>query len=299
MSTNTPFTKARLRNQRRTLMVAFIVTLVATSCGSDAKSAQTITSPPAVSAASSDGKDAQNADTTLAGAGISQPAGSAVQSKSAMRETVVAHVVGMARDAGLEMDEACVAEIVAKLNDSDLAALATFSGTPNGAEPTLSAEGTGLSDGLKSCVKNIDVLPTGPSGTEPATAEEDVCASVDVAVLSHLHTGLGAGSRERIIGLWGPGNACTFDGDAGSRVTVTVTRNADVNGWSDEATDGDGIGDGEFRRGIGQLAVIGVGYAGAAVGDQTLIEVTAFPVFDLTADALAQALSDIVDGYPY
>ncbi|MEO6126166.1 MAG: hypothetical protein ABIR32_20905 [Ilumatobacteraceae bacterium] len=296
MSTNTPFTKAGLRNQRRTLMVAFVVTIVATSCGSDAKSAQTVTSPPAVSAASSDGTDAQNPDTTLAGAVISQPA---VQSKSAMRETVVAHVVGLAQDAGLVMDEACVAEIVAKLNDSDLAALAAFSSTANGAHPTLSAEGTALSDGLKSCVKNTDVLPTGPLGTEPATAEEDVCASVDVAALSHLHTGLGAGSRGRIIGLWGQGNTCRFDGDAGSRVTVTVTRDADVNGWSDEATDGDGINDGELRRGIGQLAVIGVGYAGAAVGDQTLIEVTAFPGFDLTADALAQALGDIVDGYPY
>lgn len=274
-------TARRTGRVRATALVCALCTVVLSACGDDET-----TSAPTSASGLSDTADVPDTLTTTASSG------EAID--SAMQAAVVASVLSGALAGGIQLDEACVAGVVAQLNATDLAAIAASLENPGGEELTLSPEAEALTDDLGDCATDGDTLPL-----DPVEAIEDVCAHVDVDVLSQLHSGLGDGEAIGVSTMWGDASTCEFHGADDSRVTVYVTRNADVNAWSDEATDGDGLSDGELRRGIGQLAVVGVGYAGAVVGDTTLIEVSAFPAMELEADVLVQVLSDIVDGYPY
>lgn len=233
---------------------------------------------------------------TLAGPVTVQPMGtSGAPTGDAARGAVVAFVVGGALGAGITLDPECVAGVVAQLGDDDLAILAANLDNHDGPPPTLSPAGEALSDELEACVQQ---LATDTVAAVDRPAAEDVCAEVDVATLSPLDDTLGAGTPIQVAGPYGSGAACEFDGDGGVRVTVAVTRGADLDGWEEEITDGDGLGDGTLRRGIGQLAAVGVGFADATNGAD-LVEVSIFPAFDVADDVLVQVLTDVVGSIPF
>lgn len=297
MSSTTSSAVNRGRKARYAAAATLAIAFFLSSCGSEAP-ARSIPAAP-TSPSSTDQVPASvtdpSSDTTAAGPFTIAPIGRTGASLDDQRAVVVNSVLSSALGAGLTMDKGCVAGVVAKLSDADLALLAEALGRHDGSRPDLSAEGTDLADELNSCAQLNGDATESSSGSASA---EDVCAKVDSSKIAALNDSLGVGVNGAVIGPYGPGKACRFEGDAGSRVTVTLTRNAELAAWQTEITDGDGLGDGTLRRGIGQLAAIGVGYAGAFVGTD-LLEVTVFPGSDISDEVLVQALSNLVDAFPF
>lgn len=286
---------SRPPGRTRSLAVLVFAAMLA-ACGSDAN-VTSITPPTSVTSITATRQEPASAGTpsTLGGPVSVQPINtSGVPTGDAARIAVVGSVLSGALGAGITLDSACVADVVARLSDQDLALLAANLQNHSGPPPTLSSEGEALANELDACAQaSGDSLPAGDGATT-----ENICAGVDAAALAPLNGSLGAGTAGVVVGPYGTGNACEFTGDAGSRVTVTLTRGADLNSWEDEITDGDGLGDGSLQRGIGQLAAVGVGFADAVVGAD-LIEVSVFPTFDVPSANLVQALSDVVDAFPF
>ncbi len=108
---------------------------------------------------------------------------------------------------------------------------------------------------------------------------EDVCALFDPSALGTLIDGMGEGEPGALATTSGTGAVCEFSGEDISTVKVYVTRDADVDEWAAEATDGDGINEGTPEPGIGDQAFTRPGYIGASSGT-TIVELRVFPSFD-------------------
>lgn len=300
MTASRPFSSSRTHITARRLTAALLVAAAGSTlaaCGSDPSTiAGSVSGGTDTTTASSapDASEPGGTVSTLAGPVTVQTIGTTgAPTGDAARGAVVASVVGGALGAGITLDPACVAGVVAQLSDGDLAVLAANLDNHSTPPPTLSPAGEALADELEACAPAVANTIAAAGSTA-----EDVCAQVDAAALDPLNDALGTGTAIQIVGPYGAASACEFEGNGGLRVTVAVTRGADLDGWEEEITDGDGLGDGTLRRGIGQLAAVGVGFADATNGAD-LIEVSVFPSFDVAEEVLLQVLTDVVDSIAF
>lgn len=267
----TPCCARPYRRLLATVLVG-VVPFMSVSCGSDSGSA---TPTPS---ASSPATSAADPAVTIAGRGAEH---------DALVTQAVAIITGS--DDGGIADKDCLREGFSRLADEQLQLI--VDAAPDSTDPRLfAAAGIAFS-----CADFGGSTVASASATDSAGASglPDPCTLLTAEQLATIFSGLGTGQPLSVVGPYGSGSGCEWTNDAAKSVTLTVTSNADISAWTDEASDGDGVDDGEPVDGIGEAASA-TRASISFVRGTTLVKVSCFPSFDVDAQSVA-ALASAVD----
>lgn len=183
-------------------------------------------------------------------------------------------------DDGASLDADCVRKNLALLDEGTLQLIAQ--NVPDSTDPRLA----GAAFALFECAFS--------TSDDAATSGLDACTLVTADELTPIFAGLTAGEQQSTQTAYGRGSECTFSRDDGTAVRLLVIEDADVSAFQTEATNGNGIDDGEPIEGIGDVAFGKGGSVNFAVGD-TLVLFFAFPSRDVEPIVLTTIAAQIAE----